>query len=208
MSIDEYILAHIDAEPEYLARLYHEANIHLLNGRMAAGHLQGRLLKMLVAMIKPQTILELGTFAGYSTLCMAEALQDDGKIYSFEIKDELEDFTRSWIEQSGLSDRIEFIIGDALLEAPKLGITFDLIFIDSDKRTYREAYEMALPLLRRGGFMLVDNTLWDEHVVDHNYDRDKQTSSIRLFNDFLAADPRVEKVILPIRDGMTIVRKK
>jgi len=175
---------------------------------MASGHLQGRLLKMLVSMIRPQRVLEIGTFSGYSAISMAEGLPDDGKLYTFEINDEMEDFTRPWIEDSAVADKIEFIIGDALQEAPKLGIMFDLVFMDGDKRTYRDCYEMAMGILRKGGFMIADNTLWDGHVVDHAYDKDHQTQGIETFNDYVAADNRVEQVILPLRDGLTLIRKK
>jgi predicted O-methyltransferase YrrM len=207
MTLDEYIDRHIEPEPEYLYRLWRATNIHMLHGRMASGHLQGRLLKMLVRMIRPQNILEVGTFSGYSALCMAEGLDDGGMVYTFEINDEQEDFTRPWIEGSPFADRIRFIIGDANIEAPKLGITFDMAFIDGDKRTYRDTYEMALTLLRPGGFILADNTLWDGHVVDHAYDRDPQTRGIETFNDYLMHDKRVEQVILPLRDGLTLIRK-
>lgn len=206
--LEEYILNHIDAEGDYLYRLYRATNIHTIHGRMASGHLQGRLLKMLVSMIRPRNILEVGTFSGYSAICMAEGLDDDGRVWTFEINDEQEDFTRPWIEQSPVADRIRFIIGDALTEAPKLGITFDMAFIDGDKRTYTETYEMVLSVLRPDGFIIADNTLWDGHVVDAAYDHDRQTEGIRLFNDHVAADIRVEKVILPLRDGLTIIRKK
>ena len=207
MTIDEYILQHIDPEPDYLYRLWRATNIHMLHGRMASGHLQGRLLKMLVRMIRPRNILEVGTFSGYSAICMAEGLEAGGMVYTFEINDEQEDFTRPWIEQSPVADRIRFIIGDALVEAPKLGLLFDMAFIDGDKRTYRETYEMVLSLLRPGGFILADNTLWDGHVVDVSYGRDAQTQGIETFNDYVLHDSRVERVILPLRDGLTLIRK-
>jgi predicted O-methyltransferase YrrM len=175
---------------------------------MASGHLQGRLLKMLVRMIRPKNILEVGTFSGYSAISMAEGLEDGGKLYTFEINDEQEEFTRPWIEGSTVADKIEFIIGDAITEAPRLGIVFDMAFIDGNKRTYRECYEMVLSILRPGGFILADNTLWDGHVTDSAYARDQQTQGIVSFNDFVAADERVEKVILPLRDGLTLIRKK
>ena len=203
-----YIEAHSDSEPDYLYRLYRATNIHTIHGHMASGHVQGRLLKMLVEMIRPKNILEVGTFSGYSALCMAEGLEDGGRVFTFEINDEMEDFTRPWIEGSALADKIVFTIGDANVEAPKLGITFDMAFIDGDKRTYIETYEMVLPLLRHGGFIVADNTLWDGHVVDPAYDRDSQTIGIRRFNDHVAADGRVEKVIVPLRDGLTLIRKK
>ena len=206
--LEEYILRHSEAEPEYLYQLWRATNIHTIHGRMASGHLQGRLLKMLVEMIRPKTILEVGTFSGYSAISMAEGLPEGGRIYTFEINDEMEDFTRSWIEGSDMADRIEFIIGDAMTAAPKLGITFDMAFIDGDKRTYWECYEMVMGILRPGGFILVDNTLWDGHIVDHAYDGDHQTQGILIFNDHVAADDRVEQLILPLRDGLTLIRKR
>ena len=208
MRTDDYILAHSDPEPDYLYQLYRATNIHLLHGRMASGHLQGRLLKMLVRMIRPKNVLEVGTFSGYSALCMAEGLDEGGHIYTFEINDEQEDFTRPWLEGSPLSDRITFIVGDAITQAPQLGIEFDMAFIDGDKRTYIETYEMVLNILRPGGFILADNTLWDGHVVDPAYDHDHQTLGIRAFNDMVAADSRVERVMLPLRDGLTLIHKK
>lgn len=206
--LESYLLAHIDAEGDYLYRLYRATNIHTVHGRMASGHLQGRLLKMLVEMIRPKNVLEVGTFSGYSAICMAEGLDEDGRLYTFEINDEMEDFTRPWIENSPVASKIHFIIGDANVEAPKLNVVFDMAFIDGDKRTYVETYETVLKLLRPGGFILADNTLWDGHVIDPHYQHDAQTQGIVHFNDFIAQDARVEKVILPIRDGLTIIRKK
>ena len=206
-SIEEYILGHIDPEGDYLHRLWRATNIHLLAGRMASGHLQGRLLKMFVEMIRPRRVLEVGTFSGYSAICMAEGLPPGGMVYTFEIDDELEDFTRPWIDNSPVADRIDFRIGDAIIEAPQLGITFDLVFLDGDKRTYLQAYEMALQVTNPGAFIIADNTLWDGHVTDSAYDHDAQTQGVRSFNDFVACDPRVEKVILPLRDGLTLMRK-
>ncbi len=208
MTLDDYILTHSDPEPDYLYRLWRATNIRLLHGRMASGHLQGRLLKMLVQMIRPRNVLEVGTFSGYSALSMAEGLAEGAHLYTFEINDEQEDFTRPWIEQSPWADRITFLIGDAVTEAPRLGILFDLVFIDGDKRTYRETCEMALSVLRPGGFILADNTLWDGHVVDPAYGKDPQTRGITSFNDWLRQDTRVERVILPIRDGLTLIRKR
>lgn len=206
--LESYLLAHSDPEGDYLYRLYRATNIHLLHGRMASGHLQGRVLKMLVRMAQPKNILEIGTFSGYSAICLAEGLPEGGKVYTFEINDEQEDFTRPWIENSPVADKIKFIIGDALTEAPKLGVEFDMAFIDGDKRTYMESYEMVLSVLRPGGFILADNTLWDGHVVDHAYDKDRQTQGIEEFNDFVAHDERVERVMLPLRDGLTLIYKR
>ena len=206
--LERYLLAHIDAEGDYLYRLYRATNIHTVHGRMASGHLQGRLLKMLVEMVRPKNVLEVGTFSGYSAICMAEGLDEDGRLYTFEINDEMEDFTRPWIDNSPVASKIHFIIGDANVEAPKLNVVFDMAFIDGDKRTYIKTYETVLKLLRPGGFILADNTLWDGHVIDPHYQHDAQTQGIAHFNDFIAQDARVEKVILPIRDGLTIIRKK
>lgn len=206
--LESYLLAHSDPEGDYLYRLYRATNIHLLHGRMASGHLQGRVLKMLVRMAQPKNILEIGTFSGYSAICLAEGLPEGGMVYTFEINDEQEDFTRPWIENSPVADKIKFIIGDALTEAPKLGVEFDMAFIDGDKRTYMESYEMVLSVLRPGGFILADNTLWDGHVVDHAYDKDRQTQGIEEFNDFVAYDERVERVMLPLRDGLTLIYKR
>jgi predicted O-methyltransferase YrrM len=208
MTLDDYILSHTEPEPDYLYRLWRATNIRTIHGRMASGHLQGRLLKMLVQMIRPENILEVGTFSGYSAISMAEGLSGKGHLYTFEINDEMEDFTRPWIEGSPMADKITFIIGDALKEAPRLGIMFDMAFIDGDKRTYRDCYEMVMSLLKPGGFILADNTLWDGHVVDHAYDNDRQTQGIETFNDYISADDRVEQVILPLRDGLTLIRKK
>lgn len=205
-AIDNYVLEHTDAEPEYLYRLWRATNIHMLHGRMASGHLQGRLLKMLVKMARPKKIIEVGTFSGYSALCMAEGLDEGGHLYTFEINDEQEAFTRPWLEGSDYADRITFIIGDAITEAAKLGVTFDMAFIDGDKRTYVETYEALMPLMNPGAFILADNTLWDGHVVEAEYDRDSQTIGVRRFNDHVAQDPRVEKVILPLRDGLSLIR--
>lgn len=206
--IDKYISTHIEPEGNYLYRLYRATNIHTIHGRMASGHIQGRLLKMLVQMIRPKTILEVGTFSGYSAICLAQGLGEDGKLYTFEINDEMEDFTRPWIEGSDVAEKIDFLIGDANVEAPKLGVMFDMAFLDGDKRTYAETYEMIMKILKPGGYILADNTLWDGHVIDPAYSHDQQTQGIQRFNDIIAADHRVEVVILPLRDGLTLIRKK
>ncbi len=207
-ALDQYIVQHIDAESDYLRKLYRDTQIKLLYPRMASGHLQGRLLKMFVKMIQPKNILEIGTYSGYSGLCLAEGLAPEGKLYTIEINDEQEDFTRPWFEQSPYANQIKFLIGNALDIIPQLDVVFDMAFVDGDKRCYVEYYELVLKKLRPGGYILADNTLWDGHVIDPKYDRDAQTLGIRQFNDYLAKDERVEKVILPLRDGLTIIRKK
>ncbi len=205
--LDDYIAAHSSPEGDYLYRLYRATNIEILNPHMASGHVQGRLLKLLVKMIRPKNILEIGTYTGYSAICMAEGLDDDGRLYTFEVDDELEDFTRRWIEGSPVADKIIFTIGSALEKVPQMGVKFDLAFIDGNKREYIAYYEMALEHLSNGGWILADNTLWDGHVIDPAY-KDAQTNGVRAFNDYVRADKRVEEVILPLRDGLTIIRKK
>ncbi len=206
-ALSSYVETHTSPEPQLLYDLWRATNLRTIHGRMASGHLQGRLLKMLVQMIRPRRILEVGTFSGYSAIAMAEGLTGDGEIYTFEVNDEMEDFAREWIGRSPHADRVHLIIGDANTEAPRLGMTFDMMFIDGDKRTYVETYEALLPLLSDDGFLLADNTLWDGHVTDSAYDHDAQTLGIRRFNDHVAGDPRVEQVMLPLRDGLTIIKK-
>ncbi len=207
-SIDQYILQHIDKEGDYLKALYRDTHVKLLRPRMASGHLQGRMLKMFVRMIRPRQVLEIGTYSGYSALCMAEGLEKGAMLHTFEINDEQEDFTRPWLEHSPYADKIKFYIGDALEMVPSMDITFDLAFVDGDKRKYIEYYEMVLTKLASGGYIIADNTLWDGHVLEEPHPTDKQTIGIKAFNDRVAADSRVEKVILPLRDGLTIIRKK
>ncbi|MCD8318839.1 MAG: O-methyltransferase [Paraprevotella sp.] len=206
--IDDYILQHIDPESDYLKALYRDTHVKLLRPRMASGHLQGRLLKMLVNMIRPHNVLEIGTYSGYSALCIAEGLGPEGRLYTFEINDEQEDFTRPWIAHSPYASQIEFIIGDALQLVPKMDLTFELAFMDGDKRRYVDYYDMIFPRLSAGGYILADNTLWDGHVIEPERRHDAQTQGIIDFNDRIAEDPRVEKVILPLRDGLTLIRKK
>lgn len=208
MEIEEYIAQHIDEEGEYLHRLYRATQTELLYGRMASGHVQGRLLKMLVEMIRPQNILEIGTYSGYSALCMAEGLTEGGMVHTIEIFDELEDFTRPWIENSPWADRVKFYIGDAMELVPQLGIKFDMAFIDGNKREYVNYYNMVMQHMNKGGFILADNTLWDGHVLEQQPVNDAQTQGVMEFNDLVAKDTKVEKVILPIRDGLTIIRIK
>ena len=207
-AIEAYILQHMDEESDYLKALYRQTHVKLINPRMTSGHLQGRLLKMLVQMVRPQRVLEIGTFTGYSALCMAEGLEEGAMLHTYEIDDELEDFTRPWIEGSPHGHKVCFHIGNALNEVPHLGETFDLVFMDGDKRQYMQYYEMVMQHTTPNAIILADNTLWDGHVVDKAYENDRQTNAINEFNAYLAADQRVEKFILPLRDGLTMIRKK
>ena len=205
--LEEYISAHLEPESGLLRELYRETNLRLINPRMASGHIQGRLLKMLVTMIRPQLVLEIGTFTGYATLCMAEGLPEGGEIHTIEIDDELEDFICKGIKKSPFSDRIRLHIGNALETVPQLGLMFDMIFLDGEKTEYPDYYDTFMEYLRPGGYMIADNTLWDGHVVDKDYDSDPQTAAVKRFNDMVAADDRVEVAMIPIRDGLTIIRK-
>ena len=207
--LDEYILRHIDAEGNYLHALWRDTQLRLAYGQMASGHLQGRMLKMLVRMIRPRRLLELGTFSGYSALSMAEGLEDGAELHTVEVFDELEDFLRQWIGGSPWADRIHLHIGDALDIVPRMDMVWDMVFVDVDKRHYADYYRMLMPRIRPGGYLIADNTLWYGHVLEqHPRESDLQTRGIQAFNDMVAADPHVEKVILPLRDGLTVIRKK
>lgn len=208
MNIDDYILQHIDPEPEYLTRLNRETWIRMLNPIMCSGHLQGRVLSMLCKMIQPVHALELGTFTGYSALCIAESLPENGELDTIESDDELEEFILRNFKKTPFEDKINLLIGNALEIIPTLDKTYDLVFIDADKREYEAYYEAVLPKIRQGGFILADNTLWSGKVVEKVHQNDQQTLGILRFNELIATDNRVEKVILPLRDGLTLIRKK
>lgn len=208
MSLDDYILSHIDPEGDYLHALWRDTQLKLSYGQMASGHLQGRLLKMLVEMIRPRRVIELGTFSGYSALSMAEGLPEGAELHTIEVYDENEDFLRRWIGGSPWADRIHLHIGDALDIIPTLGDRWDLAFVDADKREYVKYYEMLLPRMNSGGFILADNTLWYGRITEEARASDLQTRGLQEFNDLVASDPRVEKVILPLRDGLSIIRKR
>ena len=206
--LQEYIDRHIDAEPEYLHNLERSTNIHLINGRMCSGHLQGRLLKMRTERIPPHRVLELGTFSGYSALCIAEGLDSGCLIDTVEANDELEDFIRMALSRSPHGHKIHLHIDDAREFLQRCEPhSYDMVFMDADKRQYPEYYDLLFPLVRPGGYILADNTLWDGHVVENDHQDDPQTASIIRFNDIVASDPRVEKVIIPLRDGLTLIRK-
>lgn len=207
-AIEEYICRHIDAEEPALARLDRDTHVYHLRPRMVSGHLQGRILKMICRMVQPRRVLELGTFTGYSALCFAEGMLDDGEVHTLEIDDEVEDFAKEHFDLSPYGHKIKMFIGDALKTIEQLTDTYDLVFIDANKRDYVRYYEAVLPLVRPGGIILADNTLWDGKVVTEPDSRDPQTVGITSFNDYVARDERVEKVILPLRDGLTILWKK
>lgn len=205
--LDDYIKAHISPEPPHLTALYRSTHLRHLYPRMCSGHYQGRLLKMLTAMINPANVLELGTFTGYSALCIAEGLGGDARLHTVEINDEMEDELLQLFATSPCGDRITLHIGDACDVISQLDIDWDLVYIDANKRNYTDYYQLVIPRLRPGGFIIADNTLWDGKVADSEAHHDAQTRGILAFNDLVASDPRVETVIIPLRDGLTLIRK-
>lgn len=207
-SIEEYILQHIDEEGDLLKNLNRDAHVNLLHPRMLSGHLQGRLLKMFCRLVQPKRILEIGTYTGYATLCLAEGAPDDAEIHTLEVNDELEDFIMKHLHKSKLEDKIHLHIGDALEIIPTLNETFDLVFIDANKRHYCQYYDLIFDKVRPGGLIIADNTLWDGKVLETPHHTDKQTIGIQEFNNMIAKDNRIEKVILPMRDGLTLIWKK
>lgn len=207
-TLEHYLLQHIDSEHPYLHRLWRAINLHLYNGHMTSDHLQGSLLQWLVRLVRPRRVLEVGTFGGYSALAMAAALSDDAHLVTFDSNDELEPFTRPWIEASPWAQRVTYRVGDALTEAPQLGKLFDMVFLDGDKRTYVDAYEMAMRLTTPQALIVADNTLWSGNILDDAYAHDRQTMGVKAFNDHVAADPRVSTFILPFRDGITLLQKR
>ena len=208
MTIEEYILNHIDEEPAYLAAINRNTWVRQMNPRMCSGHLQGRVLSMIARMIQPQQILEVGTFTGYSALCFAEALPENGCVDTIEIDDELEDFIRDNCRNSPYENKINLYIGDALAIIPSLEKMYDLVFLDAEKSQYTRYYDAVFPKVKNGGYILADNTIWDGKVTQNVLSNDLKTREIIRFNDLIKADSRVEKVILPLRDGLTIIRKK
>lgn len=204
--LDEYCVAHTSTENEILSKLNRETHAKVLQPRMLSGHFQGRFLSMLSHMIRPKNILEIGTYTGYSALCLAEGLQEDGTLLTIDVNEELEDFVRSFFNQSSLKDKIEFQIGNAAEIIPTLTQTFDLVFIDADKLNYDKYYDLVFEKVRQGGYIISDNVLWSGKVADPTKN-DKDTVSIRAFNQKLHEDPRTENILLPIRDGLIIVRK-
>ncbi|MCT4674271.1 MAG: O-methyltransferase [Prolixibacteraceae bacterium] len=208
LDLEQYILNHIDNEDPVLAQLDRDTHANILYSRMCSGHLQGTILTFLSKLIQPQRILELGTFTGYSAICLAKGLQPEGELHTVEINDELEEFAYSYFEKAGLSETIIQHIGDAETIVPSLDETFDLVFMDADKRRYVDHYNLVIDKVRPGGVILADNTLWDGKVIEPVAKNDLQTKGILAFNEYVKNDPRVETTILPLRDGITMLRKK
>lgn len=206
--IEQYILNHIESEDAILVELDRETHLNVIGARMISGHLQGQVLTMLSKMIRPKAILEIGTFTGYSAICLAKGLQENGKLITIEIDDELESIAKKYFEKAGIQHSIEQRIGTALEIIPTLNQTFDLIFIDAHKPEYPAYYNSVFDKVKSGGYIIADNTLWSGKVVEKPAEDDFQTRGIIEFNSMIKNDNRVEKVILPLRDGMTIIRKK
>jgi len=208
IDLENYILDHIDSEDELLYELNRKTHLHILRPRMLSGHLQGQILKMICQMIQPRNILEIGTFTGYSCICMAQTLPEEGFIDTIDVDDEIAGFTQSFFDKSGLSHKIKMHIGDALEVLPSLHKKYDLIFMDGDKRQYPAYYKMVFDMLNPGGYILADNILWDGKVVEPVDKKDTYTQGIMKFNQMVKEDVRVEKVIFPFRDGIFVIRKK
>lgn len=206
--IEQYILDHINDEPDFLATVNRNTHLRVLYSRMLSGHLQGQILNMLCKMINPDRVLEIGTFTGYSALCFASAISQFGAIDTIEVNDELEDFIRENFRNSGYDEKINLIIGDALEIIPTLEYTYDLVFIDANKRIYIEYLEAVIPKLSPGGFIIADNVLWDGKVIETPDPKDEQLIGILNFNKWVKENPQLEQVILPIRDGLSIIKLK
>jgi len=205
--LEQYILEHSEQESDLLKELNRETNVHIYHPRMLSGHLQGSILKMLTCMLKPQNILEIGTYTGYSALCFAEGLSPEGKIHTIEINDELEDFIKQYVNKSEYKDKIILHFGDALKIIPTLNLKFDLVFIDADKKQYIEYYKIVFDKVKEGGYIIADNVLWSGKVTENYNDTDEQTRGIIDFNNFVQNDKRVFNVIFPIRDGLMVIKK-
>ena len=206
--LDEYIVAHSEAEPELLQQLTRETHQKILQPIMLSGPYQGRVLSMISKLKQPKSILELGTFTGYATLCLAEGLQKDGEIHTIDVNEELVDFQRKYFDASAYGSQIFQHLGNALDIIPKLEKTFDMIFIDADKPNYVNYFHLLIDKLNAGGIMLSDNVLWHGKVVEPLDAKDASTTAVLAYNILLKNDPRIETVVLPIRDGLTISRKK
>ena len=204
--LEEYIEKHSQNEPELLAQLNKETYQKILLPRMLSGHFQGRVLSMLSKLIRPVTVLEIGTYTGYASLCLCEGLQENGQLHTIDIKEELVDFQRKYFDKSPWGNQIFQHLGEAISIIPNLDLKFDLVFIDADKENYLNYFEMIVPKMNKGGIILSDNVLWSGKVLEPLQKNDSSTESLIRYNELLKNDPRVETVLLPIRDGLTVSR--
>lgn len=205
---ERYIMQHSAAEDPLLEELNRQTYLKMLNPKMISGHYQGKYLELVSRMISPDQILEIGTFTGYSAICMARGLKEKGMLHTIEINDEIKDFASDFIMRSGLGNRITMHTGNALEIIPLLKGPFDLVFIDGEKSQYQDYFHLVLPKVRKGGFILADNVLWDGKVYKPEFDNDTSTRYIKEFNDMIRQNDLVENLLLPIRDGLMIIRKK
>ena len=206
--LDDYVCAHTENEPEVLNALNRKTHLTVLRSRMLSGHFQGRLLSMLSHMIQPERILEIGTYTGYSAICLAEGLTENGKLTTIDINEELEDIAREYIQKANLENKIEYIIGDAMQIVPQLDEQYDLVFIDADKKNYCNYYHLVFDKVKPGGYILADNVLWSGKVVEDYEALDSETKIIMDYNKMVHEDPRVQEILLPIRDGLMLARKR
>ncbi len=207
LELENYILENIGDEDEILKELDRETYLKTLYPRMLSGHWQGKVLTMISKMARPGSILEIGTFTGYSAICLAKGLAPGGQLITIEVEDELEGFAKRYFKKAGLEERITQIIGDAVEVIGKLDHQFDLVFIDADKRQYCDYYRLVFDKVPSGGYIIADNTLWGGKVINPPGENDVQAKGIVAFNELIRNDKRIEKVILPVRDGITIIRK-
>jgi len=206
--LDDYVCMHTSEEDDLLKELNRQTHLKILQPRMLSGHFQGRFLSMISKMIQPTSILEIGTYTGYSALCLAEGLKSNGKLLTIDKNPELEDFVRNFLEKSAYSENIEYVIADEMKYIPTINQSFDLVFIDADKGNYLNYYQLVIDMIPSGGYILADNVLWSGKVIDEKSVNDKDTKAIMEFNQYVMNDIRVENVLLPIRDGLLLMRKK
>jgi len=204
--LDAYVVAHTDAEPTLLKELNRDTNLNVLYPRMLSGHLQGRVLSMMSKMIAPKRILEIGTYTGYSAICLAEGLQADGKLYTVDINEELETMVRSYFAKAQIEEQIDFRIGPALEIIPQIDDQFDMVFIDADKENYSNYFDLVIDRVTPGGFIIADNVLWSGKVTEENADR--ETEALKSYSKKIHLDDRVENVLFPVRDGLMVARKR
>lgn len=206
--IENYALAHSKPESDVLKKLNRETHAKVMMPRMLSGHMQGNVLSLFSKMLQPKQILEIGTYTGYSGICLAQGLQENGKLHTIDINDELEAMVHSFIEEAGLKDKIKHYVGNALAIIPTINETFDLVFIDADKKNYAAYYDLVFDKVRSGGYIIADNVLWSGKVLDEESKMDVDTKAIHDYNKKIHNDSRVEHMLLPVRDGLMIARKK
>jgi len=206
--LDKYIREHSTPEDKVLEELYRQTHLYVVNPNMASGHIQGKFLEMLSFMIHPSRILEIGTYTGYSAICLARGLKSGGQLHTIDINDELNEMSTHYFALAGVADRVTLHTGRAQDVIPEMKFTFDLVFIDGDKREYCEYYDLVFEKVRKGGFIIADNVLWGGKIEGTEALKDPQTKGVVMFNEMIRKDPRIEKIVLPLRDGLMLIRKK